>query len=155
MGGGWDTENESLNKWEMKQTCSCRVIKQGSGDSRPMGVRHGDTVANHTDLLYLLSGCGRPPSHYSMVKRLNIIGKIARAKPAYLCTLMMVCRVSRVSCEPVYLHPFCVVMMSLNGWLPSWCSQCVWRLMDFKYAYHGGGHCTAPATPLPMDNCQS
>ena len=91
------------------------VIKQGSGDSRPMGVRHGDTVANHTDLLYLLSGCGRPPSHYSMVKRLNIIGKIARAKPAYLCTLMMVCRVSRVSCEPVYLHPFCVVMMSLNG----------------------------------------
>ena len=25
--------------------------KQGSGDSRPMGVQHGNTAANHTDLL--------------------------------------------------------------------------------------------------------
>ena len=32
------------------------VIKQGSGDSRPMGARHGNTAANHTDLQ---SGCGR------------------------------------------------------------------------------------------------
>ena len=75
------------------------------------------------------------------VKWLNS-GKIALTKSAYLCTLL----VCGVSCEPVYLHPFCVVMMSLNGWLPSWCSQCVWRLMDFKYAYQAGGtldHCTA------------
>ena len=32
------------------------VNKQWSGDSRPMGARHGDTAANHTDLQ---SGCGR------------------------------------------------------------------------------------------------
>ena len=71
-GGCWDTENESLINWE-------------SGDSQPMGARHGDTAANHTDLL---SECGRtcvfsvqawsnlwdlisePPSHYSMGPRL-------------------------------------------------------------------------------------
>ena len=32
------------------------VNKQESGDSQPMGARHGDTAANHTDLL---SGCGQ------------------------------------------------------------------------------------------------
>ena len=32
------------------------VNKQESGDSRPMGAWHGDTAANHTDLM---SGCGR------------------------------------------------------------------------------------------------
>ena len=32
------------------------VNKQESGDSQPMGVRHGSTAANHMDLL---SGCGR------------------------------------------------------------------------------------------------
>ena len=29
-----------------------------SGDSRPMGAWHGDTAANHTDLLYLTSRRG-------------------------------------------------------------------------------------------------
>ena len=67
-------------KWVPQQLGD--VNKQESGDSRPMGARHGDTAANHTDLL---SGCGRtyvfgvqawsnlwdlisePPSHYSMI----------------------------------------------------------------------------------------
>ena len=66
-------------KWVPQQLGD--VNKQESGDSRPMGAWHGDTAANHTDLL---SGCGRtcvfavqawsnmwdlisePPSHYSM-----------------------------------------------------------------------------------------
>ena len=57
------------------------VNKQGSGDSRPIGARHGNMAANHTELQ---SGCGRtcvfavqvwsnlwdlisePPSRYSM-----------------------------------------------------------------------------------------
>ena len=33
------------------------VNKQESGDSRPIGARHGDMAANHTDLR---STCGRP-----------------------------------------------------------------------------------------------
>ena len=41
-------------KWVPQQLGD--VNKQGSGDSRPMGARHGDTAANHTDLQ---SGCGR------------------------------------------------------------------------------------------------
>ena len=67
-------------KWVPQQLGD--VNKQGSGDSRPMGARHGDTSANHTDLQ---SGCSRPcvfavwvwsnlwdliwdrTSHYSMV----------------------------------------------------------------------------------------
>ena len=67
-------------KWVPQQLGD--VNKQESGDSRPMGARHGDTAANHTDLL---SGCGQtcvfavqswsnlwdiisePPSHYSML----------------------------------------------------------------------------------------
>ena len=48
----------SYRKWVPQQLRD--VIKQGSGDSRPIGVRHGDTAANHTDLLYLLSGRGQP-----------------------------------------------------------------------------------------------
>ena len=32
------------------------VIKQWSGESRPMGARHGNTAANHTDLQ---SSCGK------------------------------------------------------------------------------------------------
>ena len=67
-------------KWVPQQLGD--VNKQWSGDSRPMGARHGDTAANHTDLQ---SGCGRTcvfavrvwsnlweliwlrTSHYSMV----------------------------------------------------------------------------------------
>ena len=67
-------------KWVPQQLGD--VNKQESGDSRPIGARHGDTAANHTDLQ---SGCGRPcvfavrlwsnlwdltwlrTSHYSMV----------------------------------------------------------------------------------------
>ena len=41
-------------KWVPQQLGD--VNKQWSGDSRPMGARHGDTAANHTDLQ---SGCGR------------------------------------------------------------------------------------------------
>ena len=44
-------------KWVPQQLGD--VIKQGSGDSRPMGARHGGTAANHTDLLYLTSRRGR------------------------------------------------------------------------------------------------
>ena len=66
-------------KWVPQQLGD--VNKQESGDSRPMGARHSDTAANHTNLQ---SRCGRtcvfavqawsnlwdlilePPSHYSM-----------------------------------------------------------------------------------------
>ena len=41
-------------KWVPQQLGD--VNKQGSGDNRPIGARHGDTAANHTDLQ---SGCGR------------------------------------------------------------------------------------------------
>ena len=44
---------------KMSPSTSCHVIKQGSGDSRPMGARHGGTAANHTDLLYLTCRRGR------------------------------------------------------------------------------------------------
>ena len=43
--------------WEVAEIQLGDVIKQGSGDSRPMGAQHSDTTANHTDLQ---SGCGRP-----------------------------------------------------------------------------------------------
>ena len=33
------------------------VNKQGSGDSQPIGARHGDMAANHRKLQ---SGCGQP-----------------------------------------------------------------------------------------------
>ena len=41
-------------KWVPQQLGD--VNKQWSGDSRPIGARHGDTAANHTDLQ---SGCGQ------------------------------------------------------------------------------------------------
>ena len=41
-------------KWVPQQLGD--VNKQESGDSRPIGARHGNTAANHTDLQ---SGCGR------------------------------------------------------------------------------------------------
>ena len=41
-------------KWVPQQLGDVNI--QWSGDSRPMGARHGDTAANHTDLQ---SGCGR------------------------------------------------------------------------------------------------
>ena len=41
-------------KWVPQQLGD--VNKQESGDSQPMGARHGDTSANHMDLL---SGCGQ------------------------------------------------------------------------------------------------
>ena len=68
-------------KWVPQQLGD--VNKQGSGDSWPIGARHGDTAANHTDLQ---SRCGRTcvfavrvwsnlwdliwlrTSHYSMIK---------------------------------------------------------------------------------------
>ena len=38
-----------IHKMSPSTTGRCsRVIKQGSGDSRPMGARHGDTATNHS-----------------------------------------------------------------------------------------------------------
>ena len=68
MEAGWAGSGVGMEQWEggsqmgvvelqkMSPPTSCRVIKQGSGDSRPIGARHGDTAANHTDLQ---SRCGR------------------------------------------------------------------------------------------------
>ena len=71
-------------KWVPKQLRDVNI--QWSGDSQPMGARHGDTAANHTDLQ---SGCGQTcvfavrvwsnlwdliwlrTSHYSMIRPLT------------------------------------------------------------------------------------
>ena len=42
--------------WKMSPSTTENVFKDESGDSRPMGARHGDRAANHMDLQ---SGCGR------------------------------------------------------------------------------------------------
>jgi len=87
LGRAWNNGKEvprwgllRYRKWVPQQLGE--VNKQKSEDSRPMGVRHGYTAANHTDLQ---SGCGQtcvfavqawsnlwelisePPSHYSML----------------------------------------------------------------------------------------
>ena len=43
---------------KMSPSKTGRCSRRGSGDSRQMGVWHGDMAANHTDLLYLTSRRG-------------------------------------------------------------------------------------------------
>ena len=52
----WNNGKEVAEIQKMSPQQLGDVNKQESGDSRPLGARHGDTAANHTDLQ---SRCGR------------------------------------------------------------------------------------------------
>ena len=57
----------SYRKWVPQQLGD--VIKQGSGDSRPMRALHGDTAANHNSTHFF---CGRPdPYSFILVDRMG------------------------------------------------------------------------------------
>ena len=89
-------------KWVLQQLGD--INKQGSGDSPPIGVRHGNTAANHTDLQ---SGCGRtcvfavqawlnlwdpisePPSHYSMGLVLYVM-QLGSPRPVFSSSLIQI-----------------------------------------------------------------
>ena len=64
-----------IQKMSPSTTGGC--IKQGSGDRQPMGPRHSDTAANHTDLLYLTSRRGRK----NYIRRPDVVERIGSYLP--------------------------------------------------------------------------
>ena len=94
------------------------VNKQGSRDSRPIGVWHGVTAANHTDLQ---SGCGRPCVFE--VRVWSNLWDLIWLRTSHYSMGPMLCRMFRdlefKSCEPLHRYLLLEIIKcssSLHQW---------------------------------------
>ena len=118
-------------KWVPQQLGD--VNKQGSGDSQPIGARHGNTAANHTDLQ---SGCGRL-CVFAVRVQSNLWDLIRLRTSHYsMGTLLSCCYCPRVpvpsSASALTAHQRCTRLLlqtfiSINRW-------CIYEYMRI-YAY--------------------